>query len=99
MSPITVSATRSTREQRRIVRSLCDELRSDLYNRRGDDPQFPDRSALWESPGAWKVSYGCNLDGTTVWARIYNPSGERVAEAERLASADDAWSWLDGFLP
>lgn len=105
MSPVTVTAARSNPAQRKIVRSLTQVLRDDLFKRVGSDPQFPGLSALWESPGKWRVSYGMNLDGTSVWCRIYGPAGPgddtpvRFAEAEKLESADDAYTWLDGTLP
>jgi len=83
---------RSTPAQRRLIREIAGILGDDLYRRDGGggseerpaEPCF----ATWTSPLKWSVDYGTNLDGATVWARVYGPTGLRVSAFEIADTRD-----------
>ncbi len=74
---------RKTSVQRRITREIASVLQDDLYRRWGgggseDEPAEP-CFATWVSPLKWSVDYGCNLDGETMWIRVYGPDHKLFA--------------------
>lgn len=89
---------RSTPEQRRTIREMCNVLRDDLYDRDGGT----ESSAFWRSPLKWGVQYGPMADGKSVWARIYRPDGEPFTGSSWGGpgfTTDANADWLDGVLP
>lgn len=79
-------------ERRRRVKEICDILRDDLYERVGGI-----ESAIWESPGGWKVTYTYDQESEgyqPVHVFIFDPQGREYAQNE---DADAAW--LDDILP
>lgn len=90
---------RSTRDQRRIRRELASVLQDDLYRCNGgggseDEPDAP-CFATWTSPLKWSVDYGPNLDGETMWARVYGPDGRLFSASFELVSGYD----VEGLIP
>lgn len=81
---------RSDVRQRRLIRDICDLLRSDLFKREGSG----EASAIWRSPLGWAVEYGHNDDRQTIWATIYKPDGTQYASND-LATV----YWLEETLP
>jgi hypothetical protein len=80
------------KERRAKVKEIAELLRSDLFKRVGGV-----ESAIWESPGGWKVTYTYDQEATgrqPIHVFVFDPTGKEYAQ-----NADADVEWLDEVLP